>query len=185
MSARKMPPTEKEKVNLLFGDLYLSHFPEVLEIEQESFEFPWEKDDFVSILSKPGNLGRIAKYEKKIVGFLAFRLERNCIHILNFAVRSDFRRQGFGTQLLDDMLEHRVNQRRDHISLVIHEENKPGWDFLVANKYRAATLLRNYWEKSDDPYKPLDIHYDSGDAYLMRLDYTPRPRFQRTEKIKK
>lgn len=173
--ARKKLPEKKKPLGLDFSYLYLRHFDQVLQIEEESFEYPWERCDFTCHARQRNCLGRVAKHEEEVVGFMVYELHKTHFLILNFAVRSDFLRQGVGTQLMENMIEDRVNQRRNHITIKIHEDNKTGRDFLTANSYYATSLLRNYWEGFYDP------HYDSGDAYLMRRDYVPRPRFERTK----
>ncbi|MFM7564726.1 MAG: GNAT family N-acetyltransferase, partial [Planctomycetota bacterium] len=68
--------------------------PEVLNIEAQSFEFPWSEDDFIRCLRQRNCIGMVAECDEQVVGFMIYELNRNVLHVLNFAVRSDFRRRG-------------------------------------------------------------------------------------------
>ena len=48
--------------------------PEVLEIEQSSFEFPWTEEDFIRCLRQRNCIGMVAEYDEKVVGFMIYEL---------------------------------------------------------------------------------------------------------------
>src|SRR3989344_4619192 len=68
--------------------------PEVLNIENASFEFPWTKHDFVRTLRRHDCIGMVAEYEEQVVGFMIYQLRKNYIRLFNFAVAPLFRRKG-------------------------------------------------------------------------------------------
>ena len=74
--------------------------PEVLGIERQSFEFPWSEDEFVRCLRQRNCIGMVAEHDERIVGFMIYELHKNRLHILNFAVRAEFRRRGVGSQMI-------------------------------------------------------------------------------------
>ncbi|MFN9877800.1 MAG: GNAT family N-acetyltransferase, partial [Planctomycetota bacterium] len=97
--------------------------PEVLNIEAQSFEFPWSEDDFIRCLRQRNCIGMVAECDEQVVGFMIYELNRNVLHVLNFAVRSDFRRRGLGTQMLDKLVGKLSQQRRTRIDLEVRESN--------------------------------------------------------------
>jgi ribosomal-protein-alanine N-acetyltransferase len=133
--------------------------PEVVAIEERGFEFPWSEEDFMRCLRQRNCIGMVAEHDERIVGFMIYELHRSRLHVLNFAVRTEFRRRGVGTQMLRRLAAKLSQQRRDRILLEVRETNLPAQLFFRANGFRAISLLRDYYEDSPE------------DAYLMQFTY--------------
>ena len=78
--------------------------PEVLAIENDSFEFPWCEDDFLRCLRQRNCIGMVAEHDDRVVGFMIYELHKARLHILNFAVGTRFRRLGVGTQMIEKLV---------------------------------------------------------------------------------
>src|SRR5262245_30732838 len=74
--------------------------PEVLAIEDQSFEFPWAEDDFIRCLRQRNCIGMVAEHNERVAGFMIYELHKSKLHILNFAVESHLRRRGVGRQMV-------------------------------------------------------------------------------------
>lgn len=74
--------------------------PEILDIEQRSFERPWSESDFHRHLQQRNCIGNVAVIDDKTVAYSICELERDHYRIVNMAVHPDYRRQGIGTQIL-------------------------------------------------------------------------------------
>jgi [ribosomal protein S18]-alanine N-acetyltransferase len=135
--------------------------PEVLEIENGSFEFSWSEDDFIRCLRQRNCIGMVAEHDERIVGFMIYELHKNRLHVLNFAVRSELRRRGIGSQMMRKLVQKLSNQRRNRIMLEVRETNLPAQLFFRANGFRAVSLLREFYEDTPE------------DAYLMQFSYVP------------
>ena len=59
---------------------------EVLGIEQASFEFPWQKEDFLRCLRQRNCIGMVAEYDERVVGFMVYGLHTDHLHILNLSL---------------------------------------------------------------------------------------------------
>lgn len=135
--------------------------PEVLEIENGSFEFSWSEDDFIRCLRQRNCIGMVAELDERIVGFMIYELHRNRLHVLNFAVRSELRRRGIGSQMMRKLVQKLSNQRRNRIMLEVRETNLPAQLFFRANGFRAVSLLKDFYDDTTE------------DAYLMQYSYLP------------
>ncbi|MFN5320042.1 MAG: ribosomal protein S18-alanine N-acetyltransferase [Planctomycetota bacterium] len=124
--------------------------PEVLNIEAQSFEFPWSEDDFIRCLRQRNCIGMVAECDEQVVGFMIYELNRNVLHVLNFAVRSDFRRRGLGTQMLDKLVGKLSQQRRTRIDLEVRESNLAAQLFFRRSGFRAITVLRDFYEDTTE-----------------------------------
>jgi len=135
--------------------------PEVLAIERQSFEFPWSEDEFVRCLRQRNCIGMVAEHDERIVGFMIYELHKNRLHVVNFAVRGEFRRRGVGSQMIRKLAGKLSQQRRNRILLEVRETNLPAQLFFRSNGFRAISLLREFYEDTPE------------DAYLMQFQYEP------------
>lgn len=136
--------------------------PEVLAIENGSFEFPWSEEDFVRSLRQRNCIGMVAEYDEQIVGFMIYELNRSDLHILNFAVRPDARRRGVGQQMLDKLVGKLSQQRRTRITLEVRETNLAAQLFFKNSGFTCVSLLRDYYDDTtEDAYVMHYIHRDA------------------------
>src|SRR4249919_4352850 len=91
--------TEKEQVRVHIRWMIRRDMPEVLQAEQESFEFAWTEEDFLRCLRQRNCIGMVAEQGEKVVGFMIYELHKSKLHILNFAVQPACRRGDVGTQM--------------------------------------------------------------------------------------
>jgi [ribosomal protein S18]-alanine N-acetyltransferase len=134
---------------------------EVLDAEQESFEFPWCEDDFIRCLRQRNCIGMVAEYDDKVVGFMIYELHKTRLHVMNFAVAREFRRRGVGRQMLAKLVGKLSHQRRTRIMLEVRETNLPAQVFFRSEGFRAVSVLRDFYDDTTE------------DAYLMQFRYRP------------
>jgi ribosomal-protein-alanine N-acetyltransferase len=133
--------------------------PEVLRIEENSFEFPWSEEDFIRCLRQRNCIGMVAEHDESIVGFMIYELHKNRLHILNFAVHDNFRRAGVGEQMLGKLITKLSHQRRSRIMLEVRETNLDAQLFFRQMGFRAMSVLRDFYDDTVE------------DAYLMQYSH--------------
>jgi [ribosomal protein S18]-alanine N-acetyltransferase len=131
--------------------------PEVLAIENLSFEFPWSEEDFIRCLRQRNCIGMVSEHEERVVGFMIYELHRNRLHVLNFAVHPDVRRRHVGTRMVDKLIGKLSPQRRDRIMLEVRETNLYAQLFFRDLGFRAISVLRDFYDDTVE------------DAYLMQF----------------
>jgi ribosomal-protein-alanine N-acetyltransferase len=132
---------------------------EVLAIENGSFEFPWHEEDFLRCLRQRNCIGMVADQDDRVVGFMIYELHKSRLHILNFAVSAQARRQGVGSQMVEKLVGKLSSQRRSRILLEVRETNLAAQLFFRENGFRALSVLRDFYEDTPE------------DAYLMQYRY--------------
>src|SRR5687768_6766616 len=135
--------------------------PEVLEVENQAFEFPWSEDDFIRCLRQRNCIGMVAEFEERVVGFMIYELHKSRLHVLNFAVHHDFRRHAVGTAMLQKLVSKLSHQRRNRVLLEVRETNLAAQLFFRDCGFRAISVLRDFYEDTTE------------DAYLMQYSYQP------------
>ena len=150
---------QKQDVRVHIRWMIRRDMPAVLDIEADSFEFPWLEEDFVRCLRQRNCIGMVAEQDEQIVGFMVYELNKTRLHILNFAVAPEYRRLGAGSQMIGKLIGKLSAQRRSRIILEVRETNLPAQLFFRENGFRAVSVLRNFYEDTPE------------DAYLMQYRY--------------
>lgn len=135
----------------------------VLGIEASCFEFAWTEDDFIRCLRQRNCIGMVAEQDNQVVGFMIYELHKNRLHILNFAVHSDHRRNGVGNAMMSKLLCKLSHERRNRIMLEVRETNLEAQLFFKNLGFRAISVLRDFYDDAAE------------DAYLMQLRYRATP----------
>jgi [ribosomal protein S18]-alanine N-acetyltransferase len=147
--------TEKEQVRVHIRWMIRRDMPEVLNIEQQSFEYAWTEEDFLRCLRQRNCIGMVAEQDEKVIGFMIYELHKAKLHILNFAVSPAFRRFGVGSQMVGKLVSKLSGHRRTKITLEIRESNLSAQLFFRSQGFKAVRVLRSYYEDSGE------------DAYLL------------------
>ncbi len=130
--------------------------PEVLAIEQESFDYSWTEEEFLCILRQRNCIGMVAEIDHEIVGFMIYELHKSNLYVLNFAVAKEYRHQGIGTRMVQRLVDKLSLQRRKEILLEVRERNLSAQLFFKSQNFYAVTVLRNHYDDTSE------------DAYIMR-----------------
>lgn len=123
---------------------------EVLETENDSFEFPWSEEDFIRCLQQRNCIGMVAEHEDRILGYIIYELHKTRLHVLNFAVAKAARRQRIGSQMVAKLAQVCRRRRRLGIRLAVRETNLDAQLFFRACGFRATAVLRGYYEDTPE-----------------------------------
>lgn len=127
--------------------------PQVLGIENECFEYPWNKSDFANVLRQSFTIGLVAEYQEMIVGYIIYQLLPGRISIMNLAVKSSMHRSGIGQQMLDLLKAKLKEQNRKQIHTLVRETNLPAHLFLKSQGFRAVKVNKlEYIDSHEDSY---------------------------------
>ena len=165
--------SQKQAISVQIRWMIRRDMPEVLRIENDSFEFNWSGEDFLACLRQRNCIGMVAEHDGQVVGFMIYELHKSSLHILNFAVAPQFRRTGVGAQMIEKLINKLSQQRRQEIVLEVRETNLAAQLFYHTQGFRAVRVLRNHYADSAE------------DAYVMnyRLDAEPAESFAPTNRI--
>lgn len=130
--------------------------PEVLQIEQESHDYPWTEEDFLHCLRQRNCIGMVAEQGEQVVGFMIYELHKAKLHILNFAVHPSQRRHRVGTQMVHKLISKLSSHRRTSITVETRETNLESQLFFREAAFTATGVLREHFPDTGE------------DAYLMR-----------------
>jgi len=130
--------------------------PVVLRIEAESFDNPWTEEELIRTLRNREVIGMVAELADEVVGFMIYELHKNRLHLINFSVAPEVRRQGVGSTMVEKLVSKLSHDRRNRIMLEVRESNLAALLFFKSKGFRAIKILRDFYEDTTE------------DAYLMQ-----------------
>lgn len=133
--------------------------PEILQIENDSFEFPWSEYDFIRCLRQRNCIGMVAEHDNKVLGQMVYELHKTRLHLLTLSVALAHRRCRIGTQLIDKLKSKLGAERRTRLLCETRETNVACQLFLGQQGFRAVSVLRQFYDDTDE------------DAYLFQYRY--------------
>jgi ribosomal-protein-alanine N-acetyltransferase len=154
-----MPATDEKKSCVHIRWMIRRDMPSVLDIEKASFEFPWSEEEFIRCLRQRNCIGMVAESNEEVTGFMIYELDKNRLHLLNFAVHPRFRRSGVGRAMIEKLVSKLTHQRRSRITLEVRETNLDAQLFFRELGFRATSVLRQFYEDTPE------------DAYMMQYRY--------------
>jgi ribosomal-protein-alanine N-acetyltransferase len=161
MNSEPRHSVDKQQLRVHIRWMIRRDMHEVLDIENEGFEFPWSEEDFLRCLRQRNCIGMVAEQDDRVVGFMIYELHKLRLHVLNFAVARAARRQGVGTQMIGKLVGKLSKERRTRIMLEVRETNLAAQLFFKNAGFRAVSVLRDFYDDTTE------------DAYLMQYRYRP------------
>ena len=158
MKATMVQPMELVRVHIRW--MIRRDMPEVLQAEQQSFDYSWTEEDFLRCLRQRNCIGMVAEHGEKVVGFMIYELHKAKLHIMNFAVHPQWRRLGVGAQMVAKLISKLSSHRRTRITLEVRESNLSAQLFFRKQEFKAIRVLRGFYEDSGE------------DAFLMEYRFS-------------
>lgn len=140
--------------------------PHLLEIERSSKETFWDKDDFKELVKIENNIvGKVVEVDEAIVGYMVFQLDMEQIDLLNLTIKTEYRRTGYASNLIDH-LKSKLNSVRKTIRAEVRESNLQGQLFLKKNGFICTDILPFWFEDYVNDKEPPRLE----SAYLFYYD---------------
>lgn len=138
----------KSFTGIVIRSMEIDDLKKVLEIEEQSFPFPWTQDLFFSELTR----NKYARYfvlekDNEVVGYLGLWHKGSSFHITNIAITEKFRRKGYGEKLLKFIEKISAIYRIKKISLEVRRSNGIAQDMYRKYGYKVMRVLRNYYQE--------------------------------------
>lgn len=119
----------------------------VLEIEALCFNRPWTREDYERELAHPDRCHvHVARAPGcRVAAYCSFWRILDEIHINNFAVRPEWRRQGLGAALIEHVLETGRRMGAPRATLEVRRSNEAAIRLYERAGFRCAGVRRHYY----------------------------------------
>lgn len=136
--------------------LRLNDIDNILAIEEKSFPYPWDKEDFEICLRKKNTFGVVQTIQEKIIGYMIFQCCSKAYNILSIAVDPKFQKKGHGKKLIDyvkNKIRSSTEGPKNQIVLIVSDQNLNCHMFLKAIDFVATKVKKDYFGPDHDAYE--------------------------------
>lgn len=122
--------------------------PTVARLEAEAFSTPWKEETFRTLLGRSGAELWVAELaDEGVVGYYVLWCIQDQGELANIAIRSDLRRRGLGSRLLDHVMENARRRGVKSLYLEVRESNHAATAMYEARGFRQIGMRRDYYER--------------------------------------
>lgn len=130
-----------------------SDLEEVLKIERRSFQKPWSAGQFESEIRNPVSRSFTLRIEQGgspvLVAYIIFWVVHGEAHILNIAVKPEYRRMGIAAELLREALEYMRGNMVFEVFLEVRRSNAAARGLYAGFGFKEAYERKNYYGDED------------------------------------
>lgn len=123
----------------------------VLAIESDSFSHPWSKTHFLDELNSPHSFPMVAlDQDGAVTGYICPMLVLDEGHILDVAVRKQYRRRGIGEMLVQKVIDECRDRGAAFVSLEVRLSNRPAIALYERLGFIETGRRKRYYENGED-----------------------------------
>jgi ribosomal-protein-alanine N-acetyltransferase len=152
-------------MTLSIGLMSFSLLPQVLDIEQRAYRWPWTEGMFVDSL-RSGHLCYVVRRDDTIVGHLIAYVAVGECHILNICIDPDAQGNGFGRMLLEYGLRAGIDLGAENAFLEVRVSNQAAIVLYERIGFQQVGLRKQYYPDGDGREDAL--------VYLLELEKLQR-----------
>ena len=102
-----------------------SHVQPIAELEKRCFSDPWSVNSITSELNNPLSLWVVAVDGDALVGYVGSQTVLGWADMMNLAVSPEYRRQGVGEELVEQLMTHLCSKDVSCLTLEVRASNDP------------------------------------------------------------
>lgn len=122
--------------------------PLVSDIERRSYDFPWSHGVFRDCLLA-GYTCLVLERDLVVSGYAILSIAAGEAHVLNLCVDPDYRNQGFGDRLLDEILLRARQSGVREVFLEVRPSNVNALSLYRKKGFRQVASRRAYYQAKD------------------------------------
>ncbi len=130
--------------------LTLENVKAVSEIEKECIETPWGYDELLKEISNENAFYVCISTDGETAGYGGMRICADYADITNIAVLEKYRRKGFGTLILNELIKTAKNNGVNDMTLEVNENNAPAISLYKKCGFSKAGIRKRYYNNKDN-----------------------------------
>jgi len=133
------------------------------EIEKKCYTDLWDKTwtekDFIACLSNRNKIGKVIEENGIVVGFIIYELKPLKFDIYNIAVLPEYQRRGYGTALVQQIINKLKNGNRREIDVPVCETYLQAHLFFRNLGFKATAVKRNFFDDGKESFDAYIFNY--------------------------
>ena len=142
--------TTSPDVQGIIRDMDMNDIDNIMEIEKISFVDHWSVKMFQEIIFSPISRGFIVEQDKTLVGYTVLYAVDVEAHIMNFAVDAAKRKQGFGRQLLAQVVTFLKENDISECYLEVREQNGDAQKLYKSFGFEVIGRRKRYYTETGE-----------------------------------
>lgn len=145
------------------------HVPEIAAIEAVSYRDPWSESSFHETLVLADS-SWVALIDDAVAGYLITQWVLDEIHVLNIAVRGEYRRRSVGAKLMTHLFDLGVQRGMRDIFLEVRVSNVPAQELYRKFGFSTLAVRQHYYPDGENAfimYRQLPAPDDSNGAVTL------------------
>lgn len=135
----------------LIEDMSLSHLDEVILVEKLSFKTPWSRD----ALEYEVKRNKCAKYrvilkDGRVIGYGGMWAMLDEAHITNIAIHPEYRGYGYGSILLEDMIDTAKRNGIKDMTLEVRVNNSSAIGLYKKYGFTEVAIRKGYYQDTGE-----------------------------------
>ncbi|MDO9535678.1 MAG: ribosomal protein S18-alanine N-acetyltransferase [Bacillota bacterium] len=139
-------------MELEIAPMTVKDLEEVLEIEIDSFSFPWSRNSFYTEITGNGYSYYLVcrlKDSKKIIGYGGIWTLFDEAHITTLAVHSLYRQAGIGTLIITRLIKNSLQKGAQKVFLEVRDSNREARNLYEKLQFKVIGKRKNYYLDED------------------------------------
>lgn len=124
-------------------------YPQILDIEYDSFNCPWDEEELHSILKKSNHYGIVLEKDHEVVGYIIYHAQIYSYDILNVAISKNYRRKKYGTILVRHLIKKLI-KKRHRITVRVKETNIDAQKFFSSLDFKVNNVFKLIYQDTDE-----------------------------------
>ena len=141
---------KRMKRGIKFITVQRKHLDEILKIENNSFIYPWDRKTFEKILQHPSRIFLVGMNNKEILGYIIAMKEWNELHIMNLAVKEEYRNRGIAHALLHLVIKEARKLGLKTIYLEVRINNEVAISLYKSFGFSINRIISGYYYGKED-----------------------------------
>lgn len=131
-----------------------SDWPEVMDIERNSFDYPWMEIEFRRLVRQEETTCLVAELDCEVIGYVVYSRMAGGIFINNIAVHEKYRRGGVASEMLR-AVKGRIHGRWNYLFTYVSEYSLGAQLFLKSQGFSWTETIKDYF----DEVEPKQVAY--------------------------
>lgn len=123
---------------------------DIIKLELKKFDEFWNTDILTDEFNNENSEYFVMVDENNILGFAGLWFNIDEAHVMNIAVKSEFRRNSYGTRLLEFLINIAKNKNRKCITLEVREDNFPAINLYKKMNFTKEGIRKRYYDNCFD-----------------------------------
>lgn len=138
--------------NLQIFDMTFDDFYKLVPIYNSKFDDFWKPSILKSELENINSKYIVAKLDNTVVGFAGIWFSVDDAHITNIAVHKDFRHNGIGSILLEELIKLAKQHNKSSLTLEVSTKNEYAQKLYEKYNFENLGIRKKYYDGIQDAY---------------------------------